>query len=333
MAAQRISGIFTPMVVPFDARGRIHESELRRYIDWLIAKGVHGLYPNGSTGEFTRLSAEQRRRIVEITVDQAAGRVPVLAGAAEPNVAQTIAACEAYHALGVRAVAIVCPFYYRQKTDNIYAYYKEIADHSPVDVTLYNIPLFASPLDAETVIRLAEECPNVVGIKDSSGDMAQMMRMMAAIRPQRPDFSFLTGWDTMLFAMLATGCDGATICSSGFVPEITQPLYDAVVRGDYETARSLQFALLPIFDAVIQAADFPEGVRTAVTVRGFQMGEGPQTVGRKDRQSLAELATRLPDLLAQAGIADPVASGVECHEDPEVVRRVVEEVLAVLRRM
>ncbi len=115
--------------------------------------------------------------------DQTRGRVPILAGAAEANVRETIRACEYYHALGVRAVAIVSPFYYKLSPGGVYAYFKEIADHSPIDVTLYNIPMFASPIDVPTVQRLAEECPRVVAIKDSSGDLPHMIRMIQAVRP------------------------------------------------------------------------------------------------------------------------------------------------------
>ena len=136
LANARIQGIFTPNLVPLDEHGNINEPELRRYVDWLIDRGVHGLYPNGSTGEFTRFTFEERRRIVEIIADQAAGRVPILAGAAEANPRETINACEHYHQLGVRAVAIVAPFYYKLSPQGVYAYFKEIADHSPIDITL-----------------------------------------------------------------------------------------------------------------------------------------------------------------------------------------------------
>src|SRR5436190_12395415 len=102
----RLSGIFTPNIVPLDGAGDINEAEFRRYIDWLIDRGVHGLYPNGSTGEFTRFTVEERRRIIKIACEQSRGRLPVLAGAAEANVRETIAACEAYHDYGARAVAI-----------------------------------------------------------------------------------------------------------------------------------------------------------------------------------------------------------------------------------
>src|SRR5690349_4079497 len=179
----RLSGIFTPNLVPLDDRGEINESELRRYVDWLIDRGVHGLYPNGSTGEFTRFTVEERRRIVKVVCEQCAGRVPVLAGAAAANVRETIRACELYHDYGARAVAIVSPFYYKLSPESVYAYFAEIARHSPIDVTLYNIPMFASPIDVPTIKRLAAEFPRVVGIKDSSGDISFMARMLNAVRP------------------------------------------------------------------------------------------------------------------------------------------------------
>src|SRR3954462_2133956 len=152
----KLQGIFTPNIVPLNDAGEINEAELRRYVDWLIDRGVHGLYPNGSTGEFTRFTVEERRRIVKIVCEQAAGRVPILAGAAEANVRETLAACEAYHGYGARAVAIVSPFYYKLSAESVYAYFREIALHSPIDVTLYNIPMFASPIDVPTLRRLAE---------------------------------------------------------------------------------------------------------------------------------------------------------------------------------
>ena len=149
---ERIQGILTPNITPVDAQGRVDEQKLRGYVDWLIDRGVDGLYLNGSTGEFVRFSAEERRDIVRIVMDQADGRVPVLAGAAEANVKATIEACDAYGELGVRAVAIVAPFYYRLSSEGVYAYFREIAENVQVDVTLYNIPLFASPIEVETVV-------------------------------------------------------------------------------------------------------------------------------------------------------------------------------------
>src|SRR5688572_16847158 len=248
MPTGKLTGIFTPNLVPLDARGDINEAELRRYIDWLIDRGVHGIYPNGSTGEFTRYTVEERRRIIKIVCEQAAGRVPVLAGAAEANVSETLAACEAYHGYGARAVAIVSPFYYKLSPESVYAYFREIALHSPIDVTLYNIPMFASPIDVPTLRRLAE-FERVIGIKDSTGDVAMMCRMIQAVRPKRPDFSFLTGWDVVIMPMLLMGADGGTNAISGIVPELTRTLWDLVKSNQLDDARTLQIRLIELFDA------------------------------------------------------------------------------------
>jgi 4-hydroxy-tetrahydrodipicolinate synthase len=286
--AAKIQGIFTPNLVPVDDRGEINEPELRRYVDWLIARGVHGLYPNGSTGEFTRFTVEQRRRIVRVVCEQAAGRVPVLAGAAEANVGETLKASETYLGYGARAVAIVSPFYYRLSPEGVYAYFKQVADRSPIDVTLYNIPLFASPIDVPTVRRLAEECPRVIGIKDSSGDVAFMTRMISAVRPIRPDFTFLTGWEAALVSMLVMGCDGGTHATSGVVPEVTRRLFDLVRAGAIAEAVELQLKLLPLFDLMV-APDFPDGFRAGAALRGFELERSPR----------ARLSGTTPELRAQ----------------------------------
>ena len=281
-----IHGILTPHIVPLDAAGGINEPELRRYVDWLIEKGVHGLYPNGSTGEFTRFSVEERRRIIRIVCEQAAGRVPVLAGAAEANVRETIAACEAYADYGARAVAIVSPIYYKLSPDSVFAYFREIALHSPIDITLYNIPMFASPIDLPTIRRLAE-FDRIVGIKDSSGDLAGMMRMIEAVRPLRPDFVFMTGWDAVLVPMLLAGCQGGTHATSGIVPELTRAIYDLTMAGNIKEAYRLQYRLLNLFDTVFGAGDFPEGFRLAASLRGFDFGAGRQPLTPEQQAKLA----------------------------------------------
>ncbi len=332
-STQRLQGIFTPNIVPLDGSGEINESELRRYVDWLIDRGVHGLYPNGSTGEFTRFTAEERRRIIEIVADQTAGRVPILAGAAEANTRETIRACEHYHSLGTRAVAIVSPFYYKLGPAGVYAYFKEIADNSPIDVTLYNIPMFASPIDVPTVQRLAEECPRVVGIKDSSGDLPSMMRMIARVRPLRPEFTFLTGWDAALMPMLLIGCDGGTNATSGVVPEITRKLYDLTLSHQLDEARDLQFRLLHLFDAMLFSAEFPEGFRAALQLRGINTGVGRQPQSPSQLQELGAVAQQIQCLLAAEGFADQPIGGCDGQPqvDPEQVARIVQQIVGQLR--
>ncbi len=335
----RLQGIFTPNLVPLDDRQEINERELRRYTDWLIDKGVHGLYPNGSTGEFTRFTPEERRRIIAIMADQTAGRVPILAGAAEANSRETIKACEYYHSLGVRAVAIVSPFYYRLSPASVYAYFKEIADSSPIDITLYNIPMFASPIDVPTVRRLAEECPRVVAIKDSSGDLPHMIRMIKAVRPIRPEFSFLTGWDAALMPMLLIGCDGGTNATSGIVPELTRKLYDLTVARDLNGALALQYELITLFDTMIYSADFPEGFRAALRLRGFDTGAGRQPLSGDQKIDLDTLSDTLQCLLAAQGFSDEPVGGCAAgaprrsatsNSHPQM-ERIVEAVVAELK--
>jgi 4-hydroxy-tetrahydrodipicolinate synthase len=300
--AAPISGILTPHMVPLDDRGRIAEDELRRYVSWLIDRGVHGLYPNGSTGEFLRFAAEERRLITSIVCDEARGRVPVVAGAAEVNVAETLRACEHCLAAGAAAVAVVAPFYYKLSPPSVLAYFREIGRHTPIDVTLYNIPMLASPIDVATVRSLAEEFPRITGIKDSSGDISHMGRLIAAVRPLRPEFAFLTGWDAALAPMLAIGCDGGTNATSGVLPELTRAVYDTVRAGDMETALRLQRQLTELFDALFLGVDFPEGFRAGVELRGFRMGTSRQPHTAEQRAEIDRLAVRVRTILATLGV-------------------------------
>lgn len=333
--AGRLSGIFTPNMAPLDTRGEINERELRRYTSWLIEKGVHGLYPNGSTGEFLRFTPEERRRIIAIMADETAGRVPILAGAAEANARETIRACEYYHGLGCRAVAIVSPFYYRLSPASVYAYFSEIARNSPIDITLYNIPMFASPIDVPTVQRLAEEHPRVVAIKDSSGDVPHMIRMIAAVRPNRPDFSFLTGWDAALMPMILIGCDGGTNATSGVVPEITRKLYELTIERRIDEARELQYRLVRLFDAMLLSIDFPEGFREAVKLRGFDMGTGRQPLSAGQQVDLEAIRREIQCLLSENGFTEAPLGGCPAERNPQQAANVddlVRQVVAELRR-
>jgi dihydrodipicolinate synthase/N-acetylneuraminate lyase len=331
---QPLAGIFTPNITPLDPRGRLDEDQLRAYVDWLIEHGVHGLYPNGSTGEFVRFTPEERRRVIEVVVDQTRDRVPILAGAAEANVSETIRACDTYGALGCRAVAIVAPFYYRLAPDGVFAYFKEIADRVSVDVTLYNIPLFASPIDVPTVKRLAQECPRIVGIKDSSGDIPHMMRMIAEVRPLRPDFSFLTGWDAVLVPMLLIGADGGTNATSGVVPELTRAIYEACKALQWDRAMQLQYRLLPLFDAMLSTVEFPEGFRRGAKIRGWDLGQSRQPL-TPQQTTAADIAQRkIQEMLAQFEFLQSktlAPKSVAPDASDDVIDRIVSEVLAQLR--
>ena len=257
--------------------------------------------------------------------------MPVLAGAAEANVRETLLACEAYAGFGARAVAIVSPFYYRLGPESVYAYFREIARQSPIDVTLYNIPMFASPIDVPTIRRLAE-FERVIGIKDSSGDLAFMMRMIAAVRPLRPDFVFMTGWEAVLVPMLLVGATGGTNATSGVVPELTRSLYDLTRAGRIDEAMRLQYRLLELFDAMLYSADFPEGFRAAVELRGFEMGTSRQPLSETQRVDRAGLQGVLQCILSDFGLVNAPAEGcrprtgkLEDDRVSTIVSRVLEE--------
>jgi dihydrodipicolinate synthase/N-acetylneuraminate lyase len=337
MSKQPLAGIFTPNITPINARGQLDEDTLRAYVDWLIEHGVHGLYPNGSTGEFIRFTADERKRVIEVVVDQTRGRVPILAGAAEANLEETIRACDTYGALGVRAVAIVAPFYYRLAPDGVYAYFKGIADRVSVDVTLYNIPMFASPIDVPTVKRLAQECPRIVGIKDSSGDIPHMMRMIAEVRPLRNDFFFMTGWDAALVPMLMIGCDGGTNATSGVVPELTRGIYEACKAGQWERAMELQYRLLPLFDAMLSTSEFPEGFRRGAKIRGWDLGQSRQPLSPQQSSAADSAQRKLQELLSGFDFMQsdrPLSQALARTSnmaDDSVIDRIVSEVLQQLK--
>jgi 2-dehydro-3-deoxy-D-pentonate aldolase len=307
--APPLSGILVPHMVPLDGRGRINEEELARYVSWLVDRGVHGLYPNGSTGEFTRFTVEERRQITSIVCEAAAGRVPVVAGAAEANVAETIQACEHALAAGARAVAIVAPFYFKLSPESVYAYFREIARESPIDVTLYSIPMLASPIDVATVRRLSEEFPRVIGIKDSSGDISHMQRLIAAVRPVRPEFAFFTGWDAALVPMLLAGCNGGVHATAGIVPETTRAIYDDVQARRIDAAFARQRQITDLLDIAFLGADFPEGFRIAAGLRGFAMGESRQPATDGQRAERRVLADRIKAAIDRCtGQASPAAA-------------------------
>ena len=271
---------------------------------------MHGLYPNGSTGEFTRFTPAERRRIVHIVAEECAGRVPILAGAAEANVKETLFACEAYADMGVRAVAIVAPFYYKLAPESVYAYFAEIARNSPIDLTLYNIPMFASPIDVPTIRRLADEFPRVIGIKDSSGDLAFMMRMIAAIRPNRPDFTFLTGWEAVLVPMLMIGCDGGTHASRNVVPEITRTHVRPVPRRRHRRGhavavphpRTVRRHALPPSSFPTASAPRPSCAASTSATRRL-----PQTGAQRSEHKV--LSNVMQCILADFELVNPPASG------------------------
>ena len=302
-----LKGIFTPNLVPFLDDGHVNETELRRMINWLIEKGVNGLYPNGSTGEFIRLSFEERKRVIQIVAEETRGRVPILAGAAEANLTLILEACKAYADLGCAAVSVTGPYYYKVSQESIEHFFRELARRSPIDIVLYNIPQFSNEISLPVVTRLALDCPRIVGIKDSSRDFPRFLCTLQAIKPQRPEFSCLIGCEEILFPSLLMGADGGTIATSGVVPEVIMKLYDEFLLGHWEEARRIQFKLLDLINAMLYGTNFPEGFRAGMSLREFNLGTTRQLLSPKEQCDYEEIRSHIACILTDCGF--PEAAG------------------------
>lgn len=305
-----LTGIYTPNLVPFDANGRINEGELRRMVNWLIEKGVTGLYPNGSTGEFIRLSFEERKRVIQIIAEENRGRVPILAGAAEANMDMILDACRTYADLGCVAVSVTGPYFFKVSQESIEHFFRELAKRSPIDIILYNIPQFSNEISVPVVTRLALDCPRIAGIKDSSRDLPRFLNTLHAIKPQRPDFSCLIGCEEILFPAILMGADGGTIASSGVVPEVIVKLYLESIAGNITEARRIQFKLLDLINAMLYGTNFPEGFRAGMSLRGFNLGTTRQLLSPGEQMDLEAIRGKIACILADCGFTE--AAG-ECE--------------------
>lgn len=327
-----LSGIYTPNIVPFRPDGSIHEEELRRITSWLVGKGVHGLYPNGSTGEFIRLSHEERLRVVAIMADENRGRVPILAGAAEANPDLVLSTCARYADLGCRAVSLTGPYYYKVSQESIETYFRQIAAKSPIDILLYNIPQFSNEIGLPVVERLAMDCPRIIGIKDSSRDFPRFCTMLSRIKPKRPDFVCFSGTEEILYPALVMGGDGGTIASSGVIPEVIVGLYQGYLSGHHAECRRIQLEIQDLIAEMFAAGNFPEGFRAAVSLRGFNPGPPRFPLDEAGARAIEKAKGRIACLLASCGYAE-AARECEFRREPDsskhldidaIVRRVVD---------
>lgn len=327
-----IEGIFVPNIVPYDAQGRIAEDELRSIIRWLATKGVTGFYPNGSMGEFIRLSYEERKRVLKIVVEEAGGK-PILAGAAEPNVDLVLEMCRYCADLGCRALSITGPYYFKLTQESIEAYFRELAAKSPIDIVVYNIPAFANEISVPVLKRLALDCPRIVGTKDTSRDMPRFQSVLHEIKSQRPEFSVLIGWEELLCVSLFMGGDGGTLSSCGVVPEVIMKIYNEARAGNWSESKRVQFKLLDLFSLMVNAPNFPEGFRAGYELRGFKAGHARFPLSMEDQITLEEMRARLACVLAEAGFTDaalscrrkgnPLSGNVSAADVEAIVRAVL----------
>jgi dihydrodipicolinate synthase/N-acetylneuraminate lyase len=293
-----IKGIYTPHLVPFTDTGAINEAELRRLINWLIEKGVNGLYPNGSTGEFIRLSPEERRRVVKIVVEETRGRVPVMAGAAEPNIDMIVEAAKVYRDLGCVAISVTAPYYHRISGDSVEQFFRELVGRTPIDIVLYNIPQYCNEIPLASVKRLAEEFPRIVGIKDSSKDFIRFLTLLRQVKAVRPDFSIMSGCEEVLLPAMFMGADGGTVAVSGIVPEALTKFCRLFAEKKWDDVRELHFKLLELINLMHTASNFPDGFRAALSTRGFNLGKSRQPITRDEEANLQRIRDGAKPLIA-----------------------------------
>lgn len=313
-------GIFCPNIVIFDSAGRINYGEMERYVNWLIDAGIHGLYPNGSTGEFVRLSWEERQDVVRLIAEVNGGRVPILAGASEANTRDVLKMAEFYASIDVDAISLVPPFYYKISNESLFEYFAEIAEQSPLDILLYNIPQFTQELPLELMERLLPY-KRIFGTKDSSRDLPRLINTMHRLRAQRPDYVVLVGCEEILFPSVMMGASGGTIATSGIVPEVIVELYDQALANNVDRARTLQYRILDLINIMLLGVNFPEGFKTGVAVRGFDVGPARASTSPGEQEYLLKLEAQIGCVLSDMGYSVRGARACPVTNLPPIVGR------------
>lgn len=260
----RLFGAGTALVTPFTRDGAVDEQALRALIDWQIDEGIHFLVPCGSTGEAATLSPGEHRRVVEITVEQAAGRVPVIAGAGSNDTKKAISVSREMQAAGATHLLHVSPMYNKPPQRGIIAHFLAIADAVDLPIVLYNVPgRTASNIEAETTLKLAENA-RLVAVKEASGDMAQIGRIIR----DRPDgFSVLSGDDALTVAVMAAGGDGVISVTSNATPKLVAQLTESVRAGNMRQARDIETRLAEWTAAAFVESN-PLPVKAALAMQG-----------------------------------------------------------------
>lgn len=246
MAQWSLRGCGTALVTPFHADGTLDEAALRALVRWQLESGMHMLVPCGSTGEAVTLSPAEHRRVVEITVEEVNGRVPVIAGAGSNDTAKAIATSREMQAIGATHLLHVTPMYNKPPQRALLAHFRAIADACDLPIMLYNVPgRTAVNMEAATTLELAAD-PRFVAVKEASGSLSQI----ATIIRERPDgFGVFSGDDGFTLSVMAHGGDGIISVVSNVTPALMVQLTEACARGDLATARALDAQLAPIVDA------------------------------------------------------------------------------------
>jgi 4-hydroxy-tetrahydrodipicolinate synthase len=264
MTAPLLIGCSTALVTPFAADGSVDEAALTALVDWQLAEGINGLVPVGSTGEAATMSPDERLRVVRLTVERAAGRVPVIAGAGGNDTKVAIETSRALARSGATHLLQVSPMYNKPPQRGIVLHFRAIADASPLPIVLYNVPgRTASNMEAETTLALAEHA-NIVAIKEASGNLPQISEI---VRHAPKGFSVLSGDDALALGVIAVGGHGVISVVSNAAPSLMTRLCASAYEQRMSEAQSLHRKLLPLMQAAFFESN-PIPIKAALAMMG-----------------------------------------------------------------
>ncbi len=261
-------GILPALVTPFTDDGKsVDEERLRVLVRRCLELGVHGVVPCGTTGEFVNLTAEEKKQVIKIVIDEVNGKVPVVAGTGASGTNEALEMTRYAKDAGATAALIVTPYYLKPADRGIYEHYDTIAGQVDLPIILYNIPQCTGlPLPWQIVEDLAQ-IPNIVGVKDSSG---QLSFILAVLEKVRDKINVLCGHDEVVVAALAAGCSGAILASANVIPDVWVQIYNHVKNGDLQKARELQYKVQKI--ARIIAGSGAVGTKAALNMMKIKVG-------------------------------------------------------------
>ncbi|MEH6950415.1 4-hydroxy-tetrahydrodipicolinate synthase [Nitrobacter sp. NHB1] len=244
----KFRGSYTALVTPFK-NGSVDEAAFRSLVSWQIDEGVHGLVPVGTTGESPTLSHDEHRKVVEWCIDEARGRVPVIAGAGSNSTREAVDLAVHAEKAGADAVLVVTPYYNKPTQEGMFQHFKTVNDAIGIPIIIYNIPSRSVvDLSVETMARLFE-LKNIAGVKDATANVARVSLQRHAMGP---DFIQLSGEDMTALAYMAAGGHGCVSVVANVAPKLCASLMSAVLKGDYATGLEIQDRLVPLHDAIFK---------------------------------------------------------------------------------
>ena len=262
-----LRGCATALVTPFKSDGAVDVERLRSLIEYQIAGGVRVLVPCGTTGESATMTDEEDQLVIGTTVEVARGRAKVVAGTGSNATSAAIQYSQTARDLGVDGVLSVAPYYNKPTQEGLYAHFKAVAESVPgLPVVIYNVPgRTSSTIAAQTTLRLARDCDNIVAVKEASGNLSLIMEIL---RDRPEGFRVVSGDDSLTLAIIALGGDGLISVASNEVPDLMSRMVDLALAGDWEEARALHYRLLPLMETnFIESSPGP--VKAAMAMMGL----------------------------------------------------------------